>query len=125
MESISAFLKSTPNVVKNTVADYFAPHKTILDTINTVLAKPAKPSLMIQPSNFMRLINKFVCYNQGAFIQYSFLAGERHKELKDEFKKKNPNKKKINFLIQELINYLNHDLFKNTSINFKYLHYFF
>jgi len=37
---------------------------------------------------YSRNLRDFVCYHQGNLIQYFYLAGEYHKELKIEFRKK-------------------------------------
>lgn len=52
----------------------------------------------------------FVCYHQGEFIQYTFLAGEYHKALKDEFLKEKKNYCEIKNKHDELIEYLNEKL---------------
>ncbi|MCP3921892.1 MAG: hypothetical protein GY714_04825 [Desulfobacterales bacterium] len=48
-------------------------------------------------------IRKFVCYHQGEFIQYAFLAGELHKKMKDSLNSPNPDKKIILRLKTDLV----------------------
>ena len=53
---------------------------------------------------------KFICYHQGEFIQYAFLAGEYHKSMKIEFLKNEKDISKIQKKHDELLEYLNEKL---------------
>ena len=54
---------------------------------------------------YSRNLKQYICYHQGNLIQYLFLAGEYHKELKDELRKK---RKNINLLKEKCSNLLAH-----------------
>ncbi|MCP3922074.1 MAG: hypothetical protein GY714_05745 [Desulfobacterales bacterium] len=49
---------------------------------NEVLEEEGKKHLEL-----VKLIKKFICYNQGWLAQFSFLAGEIHKNIKSEYNK--------------------------------------
>ena len=42
----------------------------------------------LQLQEVVRLIHRAVCYNQGFFMQFSFLSAERHKEMRLQYQKK-------------------------------------
>jgi hypothetical protein len=73
------------------------------------------------------LLKDVVCYNQGELAQYSYLAGEKHKAMKDEFNAKNGSaSKKLKKCKVELENHLNTEFMKIAKSNFerikKYFH---
>jgi len=79
---------------------------------------PSLPALLL-------LINRATCYNQGAFLDYSFLASERHKELKQVLNAEEANYTRLSELAASLINFLNQRLHESVVVNFKFLETYF
>lgn len=69
---------------------------------------------------FSEYVKSIVCYNQGEFIQYSFLAAEFHKCMKDAQRDGNLDLAKESQAA--LVTYLNRNLERVTEKNFEYLH---
>ena len=126
MGTITAILKITPSIIREASSAYFQPHKT---AINIVYPKKEliKKELTINNKTYswIQVLSKSMCYNQSSFLQYSFLAAERHKLIKSEFHKSKKDTKKINLLMQDLMNFLNKGLFEYTYQNFRYLRLFY
>ena len=70
-------------------------------------------------------LSKFICYHQGAFIQYVFLAGEYHKDLKKEFSLKEKNFLEIKRKHDDLLKYVNETLGNVVIRSFDIMHSFF
>lgn len=67
---------------------------------------------------FSRNLRDFVCYHQGNLIEYFFLAGEYHKELKKEFNKKRKNINHIKQKGHDLITFINESLLNSVAKSF-------
>lgn len=67
----------------------------------------------------------FICYHQGEFIQYAFLAGEYHKAMKTEFYVQKRNRNAIEAKHDELIGYLNEKIGDVFSTSFGLIQHFF
>lgn len=126
MGTITAILKTTPSIIREASSAYFQPHKT---AINIVYPKKELINKELTINNkkysWIQVLSKSMCYNQSSFLQYSFLAAERHKSIKAEFLKSKKDTKKINLLMQDLMNFLNKGLFEYTYHNFRYLRLFY
>lgn len=72
---------------------------------------------------FAEYVKDVVCYNQGEFIQYSFLAAELHKHMKTA--KAGTDLDLVRKCKEALVDYLNRNLERITKKNFEYLHYHF
>jgi hypothetical protein len=70
-------------------------------------------------------LRKFVCYHQGAFIQYAFLAGEYHKAMKEELYKPDREINSIEAKKTELLNYLHSQLAEVADESFKLMQTFY
>lgn len=70
-------------------------------------------------------ISKFICYHQGEFIQYAFLAGEYHKGMKYEFYNEHRNHDLIKQKHDELIGYLNEQIACIVESSFNLMQNFF
>jgi hypothetical protein len=70
-------------------------------------------------------IKDVVCYNQGELAQYSYLAGEKHKAMKDELKKSSPDIVNVKKFKTELERHLNEKLSKIAKENFAQLKRFY
>ncbi|MBA1443837.1 MAG: hypothetical protein M3H12_10030 [Chromatiales bacterium] len=77
-------------------------------------------------SRTVDIIGKIICYNQGKLAEYSYLAGEKHKALKETMR--GPDRKnisKIKQLRDELTNFLNIELKNASDENFKLIKQYF
>lgn len=74
------------------------------------------------PSSFMREV---ICYNQGEYIQYNFLAGESHKTLKDSLRQSPTNAEKLCELCDQLEELLNKKLYYVSLQNFRFIKAYF
>lgn len=72
-----------------------------------------------------KLIKKIVCYNQGAYAQYSFLASEIHKKLKTELYKSTKDKKQIEIACNELEEHLYLGIRNACKFNFEFISEYF
>lgn len=88
--------------------------------------KISEKNLTLEFSNFIREV---ICYNQGLFAQYNFLAAELHRSLKDymrnckEFDSHSINE--LRELFNSLANYLNRNLEIISRKNFTYIKQYF
>lgn len=72
----------------------------------------------------LKVIQKAVCFNQGAYLQYSFITAEKHKKLKKAFHK-DADAQHISMLAKDLMDFINEDFYNNTFENFKFLRAYF
>jgi len=72
-----------------------------------------------------KLLKEVVCYNQGELAQYTYLAGEKHKEMKMEILKESPNKENLKVFKEELEKHLNVEFEKVVKKNFEYIKEYF
>lgn len=79
-------------------------------------------SICRDASSFMREV---ICYNQGDYIQYNFLAGESHKTLKDASRESPPNVQKLRELCVQLEEFLNKRLYGVSLQNFRFIKAYF
>ena len=70
-------------------------------------------------------LSDFICYHQGEFIQYTFLAGEYHKAMKTEFHKQKRDRNAIASKHDELIEYLNEKIGDVVSTSFDLIQHLF
>lgn len=76
-------------------------------------------------SAVLRAIQKSVCFNQGAYIQYTFITAEKHRRLKDTYKSSQRNASEISSLAKDLVDFINEKFYENSFENFKLLHAYF
>lgn len=69
---------------------------------------------------FISFIKNAVCYNQGRYIQFEYLLGLNHKDLKDSIKARD-NTPNILSKLNELTQYIENELQTISNCNFKYL----
>jgi hypothetical protein len=79
-------------------------------------------SICRDASSFMREV---ICYNQGGYVQYNFLAGERHKTLKDTLRESPTNVEKLRELCGQLEEFLNNRLYGVSLQNFRFIKAYF
>ena len=53
------------------------------------------------------LLKEVVCFNQGELAQYNYMASEKHKDIKDALRSKNPETADVGRCIRELETHLN------------------
>jgi hypothetical protein len=73
-------------------------------------------------SSFMRRV---ICYNQGEYAQYNFLAGELHKRAKDFLRDSPRDVKGLRKRFDQLERFLNRNLGRISQKNFKYIRQYF
>lgn len=128
MGTITWLIHSASPIARRAVTTYFQPLVGALklhdenDSRKEQLeeAKKAKDKVILA-------ISKAVCYNQGAFVQYYFLASERHRALK-EFMQTSPlprDRQTVKRLTSELINFLNTEFHRSAFANFDLIHSYF
>lgn len=64
-------------------------------------------------------LRDFICHHQGAFIQYTFLAGEYHKAMKKEYYKENKELDSIKEKHDQLLDYLNESFADTVTKSFE------
>lgn len=68
-----------------------------------------------------KLIGDLLCHNQGRYVQYEYILGERHKDLKTALASRDSTAKDIRGLISQLVDYSNNELADISKENFDYL----
>lgn len=81
-----------------------------------------KPVALHDASAFMREV---ICYNQGEYIQYNFLAGELHKTLKDTLRESPTDVQKLRTLCGKLEEFLHETIYRVSLANFQFLKAYF
>ncbi|RYZ88619.1 MAG: hypothetical protein EOP06_10635 [Proteobacteria bacterium] len=77
------------------------------------------------PLQTLQILRDAVCFNQGAFSQYWYLASELHKELKNELHKPIRDQLRLKSCRDHLTNELNNRFFEAATKNFDFLHRFY
>ncbi|BBO88985.1 hypothetical protein [Desulfosarcina ovata] len=72
-----------------------------------------------------RNLRDFICHHQGEFIQYTFLAGEYHKEMKYAFGNEQKDRSEIEEKHDQLVEYLNEQIGSIVSSSFNLMQKFF
>lgn len=67
----------------------------------------------------LSLLNEFVCHNQGKYIQFEYLLGLKHKEIRIELNKPDPNKDAIKELLNDFETYYETELKEVSQKNFE------
>lgn len=78
-------------------------------------------SISPDDSSFIRRV---ICFNQGEYAQYNFLAAERHKALKESWRKSH-NAKALLGHCDELVSFLNTHLNRISQGNFAFIKEYF
>ena len=121
--------KEILSMIRDALRDYFWPIKnTIVFMGKTLSLEEEKRSLEAKLSNnltVLRVVQKAVCFNQGAYLQFAFITAEKHKLLKDVYRTAEPNPHDISLAAKELMDYVNKEFYESTRENFKILHAYF
>lgn len=116
-------------MVREALEGYFEPIKFILSLLDKNISyQNEKRSLEVKHENILnvlRVIQKAVCFNQGKYLQYSFLTAEKHRKIKDAYRDNKFDTENILSLRNELVDYVNCKFYENTHDNFKFLHAYF
>jgi hypothetical protein len=79
-----------------------------------------------RPNQLVESIKDAVCYNQGELAQYSYLAAEKHKKMKDEIRKNSYDPVKLKNYKKDLETHLNAEFIgRIIHENFKLIHKYF
>lgn len=68
----------------------------------------------------IKLINRMVCYNQGRYIEFEYLLGLKHKDIKDELPV-SPGSERLTACCEELLRFAYFELQQITEKNFKFI----
>lgn len=121
--------KEINSIAKEALSDYFQPIRYIFKSLNKTLSfEEEKKTLTLKYEknlNVLRVIQKSVCFNQGKYLEYTFLTAEKHRNLKDAFRENKNDLDNISILTANLTNYINKTFYENTRENFKILHAYF
>ena len=122
-------IQSVISMVMDGVVAYFKPLFYIASLFDKNISAETKSKMFVQryEANLTTLqaIRKAVCFNQGEYLQYTFLTAEKHRTLKDAFYDSPDNLPKLTPLFKELTNYVNRHFYKDVHENFKLLHAYF
>lgn len=126
-----AVLRHNPSISELAVealGNYFKPWSYVADLgsgrFASRLAKDVARISKID-RNAMALTRKAVCFNQGGFLQYSFLAAEKHRKLKDLFRDNPDDIKTLQIYASDLTDHVNKILYEVCYKNFLLLHAYF
>ncbi|MFV5213057.1 hypothetical protein ACLIIZ_04940 [Azonexus caeni] len=126
MGTITWIIHSTSPIVRRTVISYFRP---LIDIFRIDELPEARKKNKDHSKNsnhrVVAAISKAVCYNQGEFVQYYFLASERHRALKEYMQTPTWDRNRVKSLTSELINFLNTEFHRNAFENFDIIHAYF
>lgn len=121
--------KSFRSMAKDAIEEYFSPIRFILSLLDQKLSAENKKKELeikyVDSKNVLKVIQKAICFNQGEYLQYTFVTAEKHRLLKDTFRKNKNDRDKILFLAKDLVDYINCKFYENTHENFKLLHAYF
>ncbi|MDQ3774977.1 MAG: hypothetical protein M3461_11755 [Pseudomonadota bacterium] len=70
-------------------------------------------------------MREVICYNQGEYVQYNFLAGELHKTLKDALRESPTPVARLHELCGQLEEFLNKKLYHVSLQNFRFIKSYF
>ena len=71
------------------------------------------------------VITRAIWLNQGKYLQYAFLAAERHRALKEELAKSDPQERDVARKANALVDFMNKEFFEAVQENFSVLHTYF
>ena len=121
--------KEIGSIAKEALTNYFQPITFAYKALNKTLRfEEQKLSLIHQnesSKNVIRVMHKAVCFNQGRYLEYNFIAAEKHRNLKDSLRLDKNNVENIAKLTKELVDFVNTKFYENTHENFKVLHAYF
>jgi hypothetical protein len=114
--------------LRNVRDEYFFPLKWLL---NYVVSKALVETLQKREED-VNVLKKAagvtvmaVCLNQGTYLQYSQLAAERHRRLKESLDPQSRNTKEVTGALKELVDFMNREFFEAAHKNFELLHVYF
>lgn len=111
------------------LAEYFRPIMYFIGLFEKSISFDAeRKNLLVRQQNtiaVLRAVQKAVCFNQGAYIQYAFVTAEKHRKLKDKYKSDQRNASEISLLAKDLVDFINEKFYDNSFENFKLLHAYF
>lgn len=69
----------------------------------------------------LSLLNKFICFNQGKYIQFEYLVGLNHKEMKKEITKDQPDKNRVEESLKALEKFALNEKKEISKRNFDFI----
>lgn len=117
------------SMVRDALSDYFRPITLFIALFDKSFTLENKYKALQRRFNvnlvLLRIVQKAVCFNQGEYLQYTFLTAEKHKKLKDTFRDDPNDIAEIHRLTTDLMRFINSQFYEDTYENFKYLHVYF
>lgn len=125
---ISCWLKETPQIANRAIFSYFHPIKEISSLFKRsyefTYDHERRKRAEIEKS--LTIINNAICFNQGELIQFTYLAAEKHKNIKQYHKDEiHISKDILSNLVDDLLIFLNKKFFEVSYTNFEYMKLFF
>lgn len=121
--------KNFQEMVISAVTDYFKPIFFVMEKMDKSFSLEEKnrelEHKLKEDKNEVNVISRAICVNQGSYLQYTFLAAEKHRKLKDTFRENKSNVLEIKRLANELTSHVNGKFYEAVLENFKLLHAYF
>lgn len=129
MKIIRKSKQSVVSMVMDGVIAYFKPLFYIASLFDKTISSETKIKMLVRryeaSLTTLQAIKKAVCFNQGEYLQYTFLTAEKHRTLKDTFRERPDDFPTLTRLFQELTDYVNRHFYEDVHENFKLLHAYF
>jgi hypothetical protein len=114
---------------RRTAEAYFRPLIKLIEYIGSTENQVDSKTALIEEAKASALaaqvMAKAICLNQGQYLQYTFLAADRHRKLKEEVSKANINLRIVDENARELVNFMNQTFYDVAQENFELLHAYF
>lgn len=117
--------RDAPSLIRSVVRGYFAPLSFTLDYAKKQILNRrslrAVSDCRDDSEQLITFVHKAVCYNQGALVQFCFIAAQKHKALKEGLRTDKDDVKGHQLRFYDLVNFLNEALLKVSLNNFELL----
>lgn len=125
---LNLFIKETAELAGYAAKSYFAPITSLFDRAKReIFESKLDEAEFVEHIDDLTFIQKAVCYNQAALIEFCFLAGEKHKSLKTYYLSGNSKNdmRELQRRSHDLVNFLNETMLEVSLNNFQLLRSFF
>lgn len=111
--------------IRAIVNSYFQP---LLDLISYLASESGRGRIEVfrrDNSKIVRIaakvVTRAVCLNQGAYLEYTYLASEKHRKLKELLQDNDPNLLEVQRLSADLVDFMNRKFYEVVQENFALL----
>lgn len=126
MESLTRRFPTTRQMIESTLHNYFQPLVDFIHYLESIDRRSSGKSARQTKEKTLRhsieVVTRATCLNQGRYLQYAFLAAERHRALKDELARTNPDPHAVANRSKALVEYMNSAFYRAAQENFLLLH---